>query len=155
MFISDVLRTKGYNVVRIHPTDSIELAVRKLAEHRIGALVVEDRWMKPIGVFSERDFIVAVARRLAVVLHRMWVDGSEFRWSKDSTAVPAAGLHQRRGPKRRRRARLSGTTTDVDAHPYLSLLRSRGCRARDYDNRANSSSASYRRQRAEGHREYR
>jgi hypothetical protein len=36
-----------------------------------------------------RRAIVAVARRLAVVLHRMWVDGSEFRWSKDSAAVPA------------------------------------------------------------------
>jgi hypothetical protein len=34
-----------------------------------------------------RRAIVAVARRLAVVLHRMWVDGSEFRWSKDRTAV--------------------------------------------------------------------
>ena len=43
MLISDVLRTKGNNVVRIHPADSVELAVRKLAEHRIGALVVEDR----------------------------------------------------------------------------------------------------------------
>ena len=43
MLISDVLRTKGHHVERIHPTDSIELAVRKLAEHRIGALVVEDR----------------------------------------------------------------------------------------------------------------
>jgi hypothetical protein len=31
VLISDVLRTKGYNVVRIHPTDSVELAVRKLA----------------------------------------------------------------------------------------------------------------------------
>jgi hypothetical protein len=36
-----------------------------------------------------RRAIVAVARRLAVVLHRMWVDGREFRWSKDDTAVPA------------------------------------------------------------------
>ena len=42
VLISEVLRTKGYNVVRIHPTDSVELAVRKLAEHRIGALVVEE-----------------------------------------------------------------------------------------------------------------
>jgi transposase len=25
---------------------------------------------------------VAVARKLAVVLHRMWVDGSDFRWSR-------------------------------------------------------------------------
>jgi hypothetical protein len=23
---------------------------------------------------------IAVARKLAVILHRMWVDGSEFRW---------------------------------------------------------------------------
>ena len=42
MLISDVLRTKGHNVVRIHTGDSVDLAVRKLAEHRIGALVVED-----------------------------------------------------------------------------------------------------------------
>jgi CBS domain-containing protein len=68
MFISDVLRTKGHNVVKIHPADSVELAVRKLAEHRIGALVVEDRWMKPVGVFSERDFINAVARDGAAAL---------------------------------------------------------------------------------------
>src|SRR5262249_2666991 len=68
MFISDVLRTKGHHVERIHPGDSVELAVRKLAEHRIGALVVEDRWMKPVGIFSERDFINAVARNGAAVL---------------------------------------------------------------------------------------
>ena len=68
MLISDVLRTKGHHVVKIHPTDSVELAVRKLAEHRIGALVVEDRWMKPVGIFSERDFINAIAREGAAVL---------------------------------------------------------------------------------------
>ena len=68
MFISDVLRTKGHHVERIRPTDSLELAVRRLAEHRIGALVVEDRWMKPIGIFSERDFINAAAKDGAAVL---------------------------------------------------------------------------------------
>ena len=68
MFISDVLRTKGHHVERIHPTDNVEVAVRQLAEHRIGALVVEDRWMKPVGIFSERDFINAVAREGAAVL---------------------------------------------------------------------------------------
>jgi CBS domain-containing protein len=67
MFISDVLRTKGHHVERIRPGDSVELAVRKLAEHHIGALVVEDR-MKPVGIFSERDFINAVARSGAAVL---------------------------------------------------------------------------------------
>jgi hypothetical protein len=29
---------------------------------------------------------VAVARKLAVILHRMWVDGTEFNWSKEIAA---------------------------------------------------------------------
>jgi transposase len=50
-------------------------------------------WLKAWGMRVAqrrgiRRAIVAVARRLAVVLHRMWVDGSEFRWSKNSAAVP-------------------------------------------------------------------
>jgi len=33
---------------------------------------------------------VAVARKLAVILHRMWIDGTEFRWSsKEATNQPA------------------------------------------------------------------
>ena len=68
MLISDILRTKGHNVVRIRASSSVELAVGKLAEHRIGALVVEDQWMKPVGIFSERDFINAMARDGAAVL---------------------------------------------------------------------------------------
>jgi len=28
---------------------------------------------------------VDLARKLAVVLHRMWTDGSEFRWGKEPT----------------------------------------------------------------------
>jgi transposase len=31
--------------------------------------------------------IVALARRLAVIMHRIWVDGTEFRWTRE--AVPA------------------------------------------------------------------
>jgi transposase len=33
---------------------------------------------------------VAVARKLAVILHRMWVDGTEFRWGKQAAASTAA-----------------------------------------------------------------
>ena len=33
---------------------------------------------------------VAVARKLAVILHRMWADGSEFRWGKQAAAPKAA-----------------------------------------------------------------
>jgi CBS domain-containing protein len=68
MVISDVLRTKGHEVVRVRAVDSVALAIRRLAEHRIGALVVEDRWMKLVGIFSERDFVNAIARDGAGVL---------------------------------------------------------------------------------------
>jgi transposase len=51
-------------------------------------------WLKAWGIRVAqrrgiRRAIVAVARRLAVVLHRMWVDGSEFRRKKDSAAAAA------------------------------------------------------------------
>jgi transposase len=32
---------------------------------------------------------VALARKLAVVLHRMWVDGTDFRWRKMPAAAAA------------------------------------------------------------------
>jgi CBS domain-containing protein len=68
MLIRDVLHIKGGDVVKASAADTVALAVRKLAEHRIGALVVENQWMKPVGIFSERDFVNAIAREGAAVL---------------------------------------------------------------------------------------
>ncbi len=31
--------------------------------------------------------IVALARRLAVIMHRIWVDGTEFRWTREVTVA--------------------------------------------------------------------
>jgi len=36
-----------------------------------------------------RRATVAVARRLAVILHRMWVDETDFRWSNKTTPAMA------------------------------------------------------------------
>jgi hypothetical protein len=33
--------------------------------------------------------IVALARRLAVIMHRIWVDCTEFRWTREPTATAA------------------------------------------------------------------
>ncbi len=45
------------------------------------------RLAKRIGF---RKAKVAVARKLAVILHRMWIDGTEFKWSaKEATDQPA------------------------------------------------------------------
>jgi len=42
------------------------------------------RLIKRIGL---RKAKVAVARKLAVILHRMWIDGTEFNWSKKELAA--------------------------------------------------------------------
>jgi transposase len=49
-------------------------------------------WLKAwaMKVVSRRGMqraIVALARRLSVIMHRMWSDGTEFRWAKDATAA--------------------------------------------------------------------
>lgn len=68
MLIADVLRVKGRNVVKVTASDSVRNAVHLLAANRIGAVVVEDQRMHLVGVFSERDFINAVASRGALAL---------------------------------------------------------------------------------------
>jgi hypothetical protein len=52
-------------------------------------------WLKAWGMRvaqrrGMRRATVAVARRLAVILHRMWVDGTDFRWSNGATAAKQA-----------------------------------------------------------------
>ena len=69
MLISDVLHDKGHEVLKINTEASVATAVARLAEHRIGALVVEDRWTKLVGVFSERDFVNAIADHGAATLN--------------------------------------------------------------------------------------
>lgn len=68
MLISDVLCAKGRTVVKVAASDSVSDAVHRLAENRIGAVVVEDQWLRLVGVFSERDFINAIASKGAEVL---------------------------------------------------------------------------------------
>ena len=31
--------------------------------------------------------VIALARRLAVIMHRMWVDGTDFRWAREVAAA--------------------------------------------------------------------
>ena len=41
------------------------------------------RLVNKIGAKKAR---VALARKLATILHRMWADGAEFRWTKQAAA---------------------------------------------------------------------
>src|ERR1700681_4957820 len=57
-------------------------------------LVVSTKWswlkawaMKIAKNRGMKKAIVALARRLAVIMHRIWVDGTEFRWTREFAAA--------------------------------------------------------------------
>jgi transposase len=57
-------------------------------------LVVSTKWswlkawaMKIAKHRGMKKAIVALARRLAVIMHRIWVDGTEFRWTREVAAA--------------------------------------------------------------------
>ena len=74
-----------------------ELARTALYEAAHSLLVRSSKWSAlrawGMAVAKRRGMArarVAVARKLAVILHRMWIDGSEFRWGKQAAAPAAA-----------------------------------------------------------------
>lgn len=61
MTIATILARKGPSVVTVGPEQTIRQAVGLLAERNIGALVVVDASMRPVGILSERDIVRAAA----------------------------------------------------------------------------------------------
>ena len=53
--IRDVLREKGTKVLSIGPDETVYEAIRQMAEHGIGALLVVEN-DQPVGLLSERDY---------------------------------------------------------------------------------------------------
>ena len=68
MTVRNVLSTKGFGVVTVHPDTSVLDAVRTLAEHNIGAVVVVDENERVVGIFTERDLVRQCAARGAEAL---------------------------------------------------------------------------------------
>jgi CBS domain-containing protein len=66
MNIASILATKGDKVVTVRAEQTIREALGVLAQHNIGALVVVDAALRPIGILSERDIVRAAARNEAV-----------------------------------------------------------------------------------------
>jgi CBS domain-containing protein len=68
MKIRDVLSGKGASVEVIDPDATLGQVVTRLAEHRIGALVVTDAASGVVGIVSERDVVRCCAERGADAL---------------------------------------------------------------------------------------
>ena len=70
MTISTILNEKGHDIVRVTPNDQISTVVRRLGEHRIGAVLVIDaaaprynvQARHILGIVSERDIVRALSR---------------------------------------------------------------------------------------------
>jgi CBS domain-containing protein len=62
MTVKAILDRKGHDVFTMGPNEALSEAVRALAEHRIGALVITNGDRKIVGILSERDIVRALAK---------------------------------------------------------------------------------------------
>ena len=57
MTVAAILKHKGYDIIKIAPTDEIAEVAQVLSDHRIGAVLVMDRADQLLGIVSERDVV--------------------------------------------------------------------------------------------------
>jgi CBS domain-containing protein len=70
MNVKAILEGKGRKVHTIGPNETLATAAARLAEHRIGALVVTNGDRKVVGILSERDIVRMVAKQGGAALER-------------------------------------------------------------------------------------
>jgi CBS domain-containing protein len=68
MTVARILRDKGHEVASVQPHHTLKEVVARLAEKRVGALIVSDSTRAPLGIVSERDIIRVLAQHGAAVL---------------------------------------------------------------------------------------
>lgn len=70
MTVKSILDEKGHDVFTLGPNERLSVAVKALAENRIGALVVTNGDNKIVGILSERDIVKAMAQDGAEALEQ-------------------------------------------------------------------------------------
>jgi CBS domain-containing protein len=68
MTVKAILDQKGHDVFTLGPDEKLSAAIRILAEHRIGALVITNGDRKIIGILSERDIVRVIGKEGASAL---------------------------------------------------------------------------------------
>lgn len=62
MTVRSILDAKGHDVLTLGPNELLGIAVKALADNRIGALVITSGDRKIVGILSERDIVRAIAK---------------------------------------------------------------------------------------------
>jgi len=70
MNVKAILEGKGRSVQTIGPNETLAVAIKQLADHRIGALVVTNGDRKIAGILSERDVVRLIAKHGAAALEQ-------------------------------------------------------------------------------------
>ena len=70
MTVKAILEQKGHDVFTLGPNETLSDAIRILAEHRIGALVVTNGDRKIAGIISERDVVRVINKEGAAALEQ-------------------------------------------------------------------------------------
>jgi CBS domain-containing protein len=68
--ISDVLAEKGSHVFTVWPSIRLDHATQLFDEHAIASVVVVDHGGRPVGIFTDRELVRALARYGAAALER-------------------------------------------------------------------------------------
>ena len=68
MTVKAILEQKGHDVFTMGPNEKLSNAIRVLAEHRVGALVITNGDRQIVGILSERDIVRVIAKEGADAL---------------------------------------------------------------------------------------
>ena len=70
MTVARILKEKGRDVQTMQPHHTLKDVIARLAEMKVGALVVSDATRVPLGIISERDIIRVLATHGAEALEQ-------------------------------------------------------------------------------------
>jgi len=62
MYVADILRMKGDNVISLNAGENVKAAVKLMADHQIGAVLIRDAIGGIAGILSERDVVRALSQ---------------------------------------------------------------------------------------------
>ena len=74
MIIANILKVKGRNVWTARPDDSVLAIASRVAQRKIGAIVIVGDGGKVSGIISERDLIRVIAQQGAKALQMLVAD---------------------------------------------------------------------------------
>ena len=91
MRVTDILRRKGDNVVSMAPEETVRTLLDRLAEHRIGAVLVLDPAGAVVGIISERDVVRRLRQHGSALLDHAV---SEIMTTEVHTCPPEATIEE-------------------------------------------------------------